>query len=363
MTKVKLVSDFHDYYDYMFDLDGYIYERKSINTFVPRQIAFQRLQKLGLNVPRCGSVKDMLDSCIIPSDLLVVYADQFAHRGEGKEIITVSLARQGVCNKNLLSLFASEFIESEERSTSYRYLRIGTTVCWVKYHSDDEWRSNCGSEVEITAIDAPITFPELEPYPLFAIDFVKSTFDRQFYAIDYNTCPGLKGTPIEEQYAAPSVVRKIRLWFDDLLRNTTAGTQPCRCSYSLLGDEMACADIAVKTDPMLFADRYAGRIKETIKSGFTHVLAINEWFKREWNRVKVKRPEQEGRITRPMQWPEHPVIPMPPKVTPDIIRRKAYVCCAIAGDVEHNLDKAKTYCRLAYNLGYIPICPALMFLQ
>ena len=96
-------------------------------------------------------------------------------------------------------------------------------------------------------------------------------------------------------------------------------------------------------------------IKTALQS-IQNLLNSNPYFMRD-------RPEQEGRITRPMQWPEHPVIPMPPKVAPDTIRRKAYVCCAIAGDVEHNLDKAKTYCRLAYNLEYIPICPALMFLQ
>jgi hypothetical protein len=226
MPKVKLVSDFHDYYDYMFDLDGIIYERKSINTFVPRQIAFQRLSRMGLKVPKYGAVGDMIRESVEP-EFYVVYEDQFLHRSEGKVLRRYSVCDINKYTEKEMSFLASEYILPEMNATSYRYLRIGCMVVWLKYKSNDNWRSNFGSEISIIQIpkreEINMQFVESEPYPLFAIDFVKAMRDGEYYAIDYNTSPGLKGTLIEDNVSATNIVQWIKQWFDVSVGNMTAG--------------------------------------------------------------------------------------------------------------------------------------------
>ena len=40
-----------------------------------------------------------------------------------------------------------------------------------------------------------------------------------------------------------------------------------------------------------------------------------------------------------------------------------YVCSPYAGDIKHNVEAARRYCRFAVEQGYIPIAPHLLFPQ
>lgn len=40
-----------------------------------------------------------------------------------------------------------------------------------------------------------------------------------------------------------------------------------------------------------------------------------------------------------------------------------YICSPLAGDVERNQEKARTYCRFAVDSGCIPIAPHIYFTQ
>jgi hypothetical protein len=40
-----------------------------------------------------------------------------------------------------------------------------------------------------------------------------------------------------------------------------------------------------------------------------------------------------------------------------------YICSPYSGDVEHNTEKAKTYCRFASDSHYLPIAPHIYFTQ
>jgi len=113
---------------------------------------------------------------------------------------------------------------------------------------------------------------------------------------------------------------------------------------------------------MFFSSKVTERIKKAFAECRMKIIGDISMGKLFSSLGDLPKLEQEGRIGVLNSWTELPNMPKP-KAGQDTIRRKAYICCAISGDVEHNLDNAKTYCRLAYNFDYIPICPALMFLQ
>jgi hypothetical protein len=47
----------------------------------------------------------------------------------------------------------------------------------------------------------------------------------------------------------------------------------------------------------------------------------------------------------------------------EAIRPLVYICSAYAGDIEHNVSRARGYCRFAVSEGYIPLAPHLLFPQ
>ena len=44
-------------------------------------------------------------------------------------------------------------------------------------------------------------------------------------------------------------------------------------------------------------------------------------------------------------------------------RRLVYVCSPFAGDIEHNIRRAREYCRFAVRKGHIPLACHLLFPQ
>lgn len=43
--------------------------------------------------------------------------------------------------------------------------------------------------------------------------------------------------------------------------------------------------------------------------------------------------------------------------------KRVYICSPLRGNVEHNQDKARIYCRFAFESGYVPICPHIYYPQ
>ena len=90
-------------------------------------------------------------------------------------------------------------------AVSYRHLQIGDRAFWIRYTSFNDWRSNCG-DGDIDLIEERNIIPIKQP--LFAIDFVK--YNNNYYAIDFNIAPGIKGTGIEKIIPAKQVVELIK---------------------------------------------------------------------------------------------------------------------------------------------------------
>ncbi len=207
--KVQLETDFIDYYDHMFDSVGRKFRRMS-RTHMTRSAAFRRMQELGLDVPLYGTVSRMWDMLTDCDRQVVVYTDELAHRGECKELMFLKEACIKYQDEDpLCALFIDT---ASEQPFSVRYLRIGPHVFWLCFSSDDEWRSNCGSDVSVTFVaDQGIAIDENTYHPLLAIDFIPST-GGVWYAVDYNTSPGLRHTPIEDELTAQEVVDAIKIW-------------------------------------------------------------------------------------------------------------------------------------------------------
>lgn len=210
--KVVLRSDFLDYYDHWFDKITTpaqvhrIFERYSFQGLrKPAQLDY--LASQGLRVPRSGPPAQLLMDC----PKIVVYDDVRAHRGLGKRV---------ACRVEDFgdATFAAEFIDAEalyNKATSFRQLGIGARRFSLKYESLDPWRSNVAPfnyDVEISLIDRILPDVSKQEYALYAIDFVEN--EAGFWAVDFNTAPGLRGTGLEDVLAGREVYETIRDWVD-----------------------------------------------------------------------------------------------------------------------------------------------------
>lgn len=218
--KARLLSDFRDYYDHMFDLSGVPFARLSTGGLSrPEMLAF--LESLGLPVPAYGRVNEFIGA-VAPVgarlDRIVVYTHERMHRGEGKILTTL-----GEAYEQHPFAFMSRHVDGSYRmrcplnpqhashcSTSLRYLQVGDRKFWLEYWSDTDWRSNCGEGgVEVLCEEARGRGPV--PLPLYAIDFVLSRYRWQEpLAVDFNSAPGLAGTGLEEIMTATEVVDAIK---------------------------------------------------------------------------------------------------------------------------------------------------------
>lgn len=160
-----------------------------------------------MRVPMHGTCSEMKEH-FRSDDRVVVYTDELAHCGEGKELLYYDEALARFPDKLI-----AEYLKGECKSMSLRMLSIGEKVYFLGYYSDDAWRSNCGN-VRIDLLDeleCQVAYCDL---PLYAIDFVKDC--GIFYAVDFNSSPGLRGTGIEEVLTPADVVdlikNKIETW-------------------------------------------------------------------------------------------------------------------------------------------------------
>ena len=236
---LRLNSDFRDYYDHHFapsyQKDGFCFDRLS-RTDLDRKAMFARLKQLSLATPEHGIVKHLFEAYqeslnlqgYRDKDLLgmlelmqvVVYTDPFAHAGEGKIRCSYTEAMRDHPDR-----YASIFIPQNAAGTgtSLRLLRIGRRQFWLRYTSQDDWRSNAGDvSIEVLCEERPmaLSLTQKQPEPLLAIDFISGP-GNTLLAVDYNTAPMLRGTGIEDRLTAAQVYEEITVWFDEVAKNNT----------------------------------------------------------------------------------------------------------------------------------------------
>ena len=195
-TLLILRSNFRDFYDHAFDSGGQVFNRIDTGGLNRRQM-FSFLESLGLKTPPHGIVKELVPKLlsVYQQDFrdaaakqildVVVYTDEKAHRGEGKEKVAAAEALERFPDH-----YCSEFIYTTqtESGRSFRHLQVGTHNWWIESWSDSDWRSNVGEGGEYIRAEAEYGYQPKIKEPIFAVDFVKA--DR-LYAIDYNVAPSL----------------------------------------------------------------------------------------------------------------------------------------------------------------------------
>lgn len=215
--KIKLRSDFDDYYDGYFDHEGVIFDRLS-ECGPYRRAMYALLEQAGYRVPKHGSVEEMAaritgegrqmevpmnEPVARPMTDLVVYARERGHGGNN-HLVSVAEA---------LRIFPGHYcteyipVQSGERGWSLQYLQIGDCHWWLSYASNNNWRSNVGDyKVEIIE-EGPRGFHGFFAEPVFSIDFLPV---QELYAIDFNINPQLVGTGIENILPPTEVVSLVR---------------------------------------------------------------------------------------------------------------------------------------------------------
>lgn len=199
MIRMALASDFRDYYDFAFyppERAAVVFTRHALTT-VRRRDDFAALVSMGYTTPKHGLVRSLAADG--PEGAIVVYTNERAHRGDGKELCSPRLARA-----HYADLYGSRFVGEYPPVVppkSYRELWVGDRRFMLVYASDDVWRSNVGSDVAVQYLEElrpPEPSAATQRHPdqaLYAVDLVRH--NGVSYAVDFNTAPGLAGSGIE----------------------------------------------------------------------------------------------------------------------------------------------------------------------
>lgn len=211
---IKLISDFHDYYDHNFAFRTskvkYTLNRNGKDG-MHKYSQLQLIQSFGYPVPPHGTVHSVMS--MFPHEHLIVYTDPFAHRSEGKHLSRGNLAYDAEPGLFCTALIP-HFNHGEGYSRSYRQLWIGNVGYMLDYSSDDLWASNFGN-VHIRLVDKLYIKRPPANYPLFAIDFIQDIAGKM-WGIDFNTAPGIKGTPVEKLHKPREVAQLLADWYDKI---------------------------------------------------------------------------------------------------------------------------------------------------
>jgi len=199
-TGIYLQSDFRDYYDEeLHDPTATKVFKRLSKSGMSRPEMLKYMDKVGLNTVPHGIVKNLYKKYyknnkkiskkrnIIKNMLrLVVYVDENAHRGEGKEFLHYEEAFEKYPN-HYASVYMTTFNPTK---SSFRHLQIGKKSYLLRYSSQDKWRSNFGDKVSIFLWkennDKRYFFEKIK-YPLFALDFVQ--IRDKYYYMDFNISP------------------------------------------------------------------------------------------------------------------------------------------------------------------------------
>jgi len=206
--KLKLLSDFNQFYDHYFDNEGESFRRVTTDGPSKRE-QFKMMEQAGLAVPDHGLVKDKVN-LRFTEEKFVVYLNEQAHSGEGKVLMkpeeALRLYGDYYCSRYIN---AGVYGDDEMKGISYRYLFLGKRGWALRYSSDDkdEWRSNVGGTTieNLGEIITPSWRFNIK-YPLLAIDFVPSNINHEHIAIDLNIAPGISFTHIPHRITSKEVV-------------------------------------------------------------------------------------------------------------------------------------------------------------
>ena len=215
--KIKLRSDFDDYYDGCFDDEGIPFDRLAESGPYRREM-YAFLEQAGYRVPRHGTVEEMAARIAREwQEMNVPVSEQVVR--QMTELVVYGVERGHGGNNHLVSVddaldifphhYCAEYIRVQPSGLgwSLQHLQIGDRHWWLSYTSANNWRSNAGDcKVEILE-EGPRGYHDTITEPIFSIDLLPA---QQLCAIDYNIGPKLSGRGIEDVLSPGEVVDLIR---------------------------------------------------------------------------------------------------------------------------------------------------------
>ncbi len=194
---MRLLTDYDQWYDCIFDGAEPVFERMAFTRGgLGKAAQFDLMKSIGLRTPPHGRVEDLASGVLEmpgvgsgPRQILddiqcIVYLDELAHRGQGKERLTLREAWERYPRH-----FASMYVAPPGGPVAYRWVRFGRCEYWLRQTGGSgDWRSNRNDEE--TAVGHAWR-PETMPIPrvVWAMDFVPSA--EGLLAVDFNTAPQL----------------------------------------------------------------------------------------------------------------------------------------------------------------------------
>jgi hypothetical protein len=168
---------------------------------VPRRDMFKSLESLGVETVPNGIVEELL-ARHDPAFGVVVYTDELAHMGNGKLWLS---AKQAL--REYPKAWASLFIPPAGQAI--RHFQFGSRSFTMPFQTFDDWRCQKGESTYSYCVPGSRyehLFPEVFPYPYFAIDFIPGTD----MATDFQLVPGMTGDRLENWMTPREMYRALQ---------------------------------------------------------------------------------------------------------------------------------------------------------
>ncbi len=193
LPDLQLRSNVKQCYDYCFSRSAPLaflrmYHTSHLTSIdIPRREMFRRLNEAGVETVPNGLVEELLRR-VDPEAGVVVYVDEKAHRGLGKELLTAKEALE-----KYPAHWASVFVPPGGRAI--RHFQFGSKSFTMPFRSEDDWRCQRGKSYSWCVPGSRWSglFPNAIPYPYFAVDFVPGTD----MATDFQFVPGTTDDGLE----------------------------------------------------------------------------------------------------------------------------------------------------------------------
>ena len=196
MYKLKIDSDFVDYYDILSSDDtDIVYKRISKNR-EQRAKDLKYLRTLGLKTLELRQVNQFVRD----TEPIVVYTNPKGHNSLGKEIMRVGEALKMYGNYT-----ASRYIKPDN-GYSMKYLQIGKQRYALYFKKDiDDISLKMGRLVNI--VKAEPEYNRLIGLPIYSIDYIPH--NGEMIATDFNCIENLKRLGIDSVISAEEVISEI----------------------------------------------------------------------------------------------------------------------------------------------------------
>lgn len=207
MVSIAIRSYYIDYYDHAFESNYFaeaVWNRVS-NVPPYKRESFELLRSKGFPTPAFGTKMELIHRGLNKDTKVVAYYDPKGHCTHGKYLTTLGEVWYD-------NMECSVYIETQ-RPEHTRVVHIGNRHAAYRMWSNDEWRSNTGTEIDMKRVFTYSSHRGFD-YPLFAVDYVAGI------AVDLNFCPGLGKTPIQDAFSPDEVYRLVQEWVNEKGLNT-----------------------------------------------------------------------------------------------------------------------------------------------